>query len=103
MEMPYAVEEVAVVCHHEQSLVATLQIPLKPFYHLEVEVVCRFVEDEQVGLGDEHVSQCDALLLSATQLTHRLCEVGDVQLCQNLLRFQYAVGVALMVKASVEH
>ena len=45
------VEEVAVVRHHEQRLVAALQIALKPFYHLEVEVVCRLVEDEQVGLG----------------------------------------------------
>ena len=97
------VEEVAVVRHHEQRLVAALQIALKPFYHLEVEVVCRLVEDEQVGLGDEHVGERDALLLSAAELSHRLREVGDVQLREYLLSLQYAVGVALMVEASVEH
>ena len=45
-----AVEEVAVVGHHEDGHGGAAEGVFEPFYHLEVEVVGGFVEDEQVGL-----------------------------------------------------
>ena len=76
----HAVQEEAVVGHHQQSLVASLQKSLQPLNHLEVEVVGRLVEYQQVGLGNEHVGQRHALLLSARELFHRLVEVANLQL-----------------------
>ena len=60
-----AVEEVAVVGHHQQRPVATLQVALQPFYHLQVQVVRWLVEYQQVRLCQQHIGQCHALLLSA--------------------------------------
>ena len=67
-----AVEEVAVVGHHQQRLVAARQKALQPLYHLQVEVVRRLVENQEVGFGNQHVGQCHTFLLSARELSHRL-------------------------------
>ena len=102
-EIADAVEEIAVVRHHEQRLVATGEKAFKPLDHFEVEVIGGLVEDEEVGVGDECVSQCYAFLLSAAELPHRLVEVGDFQLRENLFRLQYFLFVALMIETGLEH
>ena len=66
------VEEEAVVGDHEQCLVTSIQESLKPLDHLKVEVVGGLVEDQQIGFGDQYIGQCHALLLTATELSHRL-------------------------------
>ncbi len=66
-------------------------------------MVRRLVEDEEVRLCDEHISQCHTLLLTTAELFHRLLEVIDMQLCENLLGFQYPLRIAMMIEAGVEH
>ena len=61
------------------------------------------VENQQVGLGDEHVGQGHALLLSAAELTHGLLQVAYLQLCQDLLGLEHLLSLALMVEAGIEH
>ena len=75
-----AVQEVTVVRHHQQRHAGTGEVVLEPLYHLQVEVVRRFVEDEHVGLHDEGVGQRHALELSARKLGQRLVELGDEEL-----------------------
>ena len=102
-DVAYAVEEESVVGHHEQRLVAPLQIALEPFYHLQVEMVGGLIQHQEVGFRDQHVGQSDALLLSAAELLHRLFEVGDVQLCEDLLCLEHALRVAVMIEAGIQH
>ena len=54
-------------------------------------MVRRFVEHKQVGVGQQHIGQCHPLELSARKLSHRLVEVGDVQLRQYLFGAQFEV------------
>ena len=89
--------------HHQQRLVAAVQIALQPFYHLEVEMVRRLVEYQEVRLRQQHVGQCHALLLSSGELPHRLLQVAYLQLCEHLLGLQHLLWVTLMVKASIKH
>ena len=58
-----AVEEVAVVRHHQEGDVGARQIVLEPLYHLKVEVVRWLVEDEEVGLHDKRIGEGDTLQL----------------------------------------
>ena len=102
-DVAHAVEEITVVRHHKQRLVAAREIALQPFYHVKVEVVGGLFEDKEVRLRDEHIGKGDALLLSAAQLTHGLVEVRDAELCENLLCLEHLVRLAVMIKASVEH
>ena len=102
-EIAHVVEEIAVVCHHEQCLVAAREESLQPFYHLQIEVVGGLVEYEQVGFEDEHVSQCHPFLLSSAELAHGLFEVGYLEGGQYLLGLQHSLRVALMVEARIEH
>ena len=97
------VEEKAVVGDHQQRLIAPAEETLQPLDHLKVEVVRRLVEDQQVGLGDEHIGQCHALLLSARELSHRLLQVADLQLGEDLLGFQHLLLISLMIEASIEY
>lgn len=101
-QVAHLVEEVAVVRHHQQRLVTSTQIALQPFYHLEVEVVGRLVEDQEVGLQQQHVGQGHPLQLSTTQFAHLLLQVLDAQLRQHLLGPQHLLGIALVVEAGVE-
>ena len=66
-------------------------------------MVCWLVEDYKVGLRYQHVCQCHAFLLSTAELPHRLIEVADMQLRENLFGFQYTLRVAVVVEACVEH
>ena len=88
---------------HEQRLVAASEEAFEPLYHLQVEVVGGLVEYQQVGFRNQYVGQGHPFLLSAAELSHRFLQVGDFQLRQNLLGFQYLFGVAPVVEAGFEH
>ena len=38
----------AVVCHHEQAQAATVQVLFQPFRHVQVEMVSRLVQNQQI-------------------------------------------------------
>ena len=94
-----AVEEVAVVRHHEQRDVGAREVVLEPLYHLQVEVVRRLVEDEQVGLHDERVGKSHALQLSAGKLRERLVELRDEELREDGLGTVLVVPGLLLLHA----
>ena len=50
-----AVQEETVVGNHKKGAVVARQVTLEPLYHLKVEVVSGLVENEQVGLCEQHV------------------------------------------------
>ena len=81
----YTIEEVAVVGDEKQALDVTTEVSFQPFDHVEVEVVGRFVEHEQVGFGQEHVGQSHTFDLSAGELCDRLVEIRDVKFREYLL------------------
>ena len=97
------VQEEAVVGHHQQRAVAPLQIALQPFYHLQVQMVRRLVQYQQVGFRQQHVGQRHTLLLSAAELSHRLTEVAYLQLRQHLLGLQHLLFLTMMIETGVEH
>ena len=59
-----AVEEEAVVGDHQQCAPSAGQITLQPFDHLKVKMVGRLVENQEVGLGEQHIGKCHTLLLT---------------------------------------
>ena len=77
--------------HHEQRSCAACEVVFEPLDEREVEVVGRLIEDEHVGVSDEHVSQCHTLELSAREGLHLLVIVGDVE------RREYLLGPLLIV------
>ena len=59
------IEEIAVVRDHEQRALARGEILLEPGDRLAVEVVCRLVEQQQIGGLHERRREREALLLAA--------------------------------------
>ena len=91
------VEEVAVVGDEEQGAGSVLQVLFEPERHVEVEMVGRLVEDQQVGLGKEHVGQRHALHLPAGKRADGLVEIADIEFRENLRRALLEVpSVALL-------
>ncbi len=88
----HAVEEVAVVRHHEERGAGVAQIVLQPLHHLEVEVVGRLVEDEELRVVGQHLGQCHTLALSARKLGDGLLQIGDFQLCEDADGLGIAIG-----------
>src|SRR5262249_54922604 len=62
------VEEVAVVRDRDDRALVLLQMPLEPRDRFGVEVVRRLVEEEQIGLPQEHLAERDAAALAAREL-----------------------------------
>ena len=99
-----AVEEVAVVRHHQQGhRPAAVQVVLQPLHHLQVEVVGRLVEYQQLRVVDQHVCQCQAFLLPTTQLSHLLFEVCDVQAAQDACQLRTVGQHLLPVLRLIHH
>ena len=46
-----AIEKIAVVRHHQQTEGSLTQVVFEPFNHLKVQVIGRFVKNQQVGFG----------------------------------------------------
>ena len=99
----YTIEEITVVCDHEQGFVATLQESLQPLDHLQVEMVCGLIEDEQVWFGDQDICQCHTFLLSSRELSHGLLEVAYLQLCQYLLGLEHFLVLTVMIETRIKH
>ena len=62
------VEEVAIVRHGDDRARVLVQMPLQPGDALGVEVVRRLVEQQQVGLFEQHLAQRHAAPLAAGEL-----------------------------------
>ena len=81
----YPVQEITVVRHHEQTQASTVQVFLQPLGHVQVEVVGRLVQNQQVRFRNQHIGQGHPLQLSAGQVSDFLGKVADFQLRENLL------------------
>ncbi len=63
----HVVEEVAVVGDGDDGALVVTQEPLEPRHALGVEVVGRFVEEEQIGSAEQESAQCDPASLPSAE------------------------------------
>ena len=75
----HPVQEVAVVADQEQGLGVASQIVLEPEARLEIQMVGRLVQEQQVGLGEQHRSECCAHAPAAGEAGQRLLLRGLVE------------------------
>ena len=90
------------MCHHEQTQGTTAQITFEPFSHLEVEVVGRLVENQEVRFGDEHIRQGHTFELASRKMLDLLVEITDFQLGKNLLGLAFIVPSLFLLHAGEE-
>ena len=65
------IEHVAIVGDDHEPAREVLEFVLQPLDRIDVEMVGRLVEHEQVGIGDQCPGQRDPLLLPTRELVHR--------------------------------
>ena len=70
-----AVEEVSVMRDDQDPAGVILEEALEPLNHVDVEVVRRLVEEEEVRLAQERLRQADARLLAAGEMRDVLLKV----------------------------
>ena len=87
----HIVEEISVVCNHQECDSASRQVIFEPLNGGDVEMVGRLVEKQQIGVADEHSRYCHSLLLSARQFSHWLIHVVNAELRKNLLETVFVV------------
>ena len=76
---PDPVHEHAVVGHEEQRALVIHEKIFQPFHRLDVEVVGRFVEQQDIGPGDQHPGQLCTLTPAAGQLLDRQVPLALVE------------------------
>ena len=82
------IQKITIVRHQQQCQIFITQILLQPLNHIQIQVVGRLIQNQQIGHINQNPRQSHTLLLSATQHTHRLGHIRfmDIQFAQNLLR-----------------
>ncbi len=73
------VQEEAVVRDQDHRVRVVVQVLLEPVAGVEIEVIGRFVEQEQVGLRQQQLGQRDAHLPAARERRRRLVVVGGAE------------------------
>ena len=76
----YTVEEITVMRHHQQAEVVPAEIFLQPLRHIEVEVVGRLVQYQQIGFSDKSIGKCHTLQLPTGQVFYVLTEITYLEL-----------------------
>ena len=82
------IQKITIVRHQQQRQIFIAQILFQPLNHIQIQVVGRLIQNQQIGHINQNPRQSHTLLLSATQHTHRLNHIRlmDVQFAQYLLR-----------------
>ncbi len=99
-----AVEEVAVVGDDQAGAGPSSQEAFQPLQHLQIEVVGRLVEEEQIRVGEEGLGEGNAGLLAAAEAVDRLGELsfGEAEAHQNLIGAVLDVVAAGGLEAGLE-
>lgn len=61
----YPFKEISIVCDHEQCDAMILEISFKPFYHIKIEMVGRFIEYQHLWIAHQGLYESDTFLLSS--------------------------------------
>ena len=67
-DVHHPIQEVAIVADNQHRAIPVAQRVLQPFNRLHVQMVRRFVQDQQVGLLEQKARQENARLLPAAQV-----------------------------------
>ena len=68
-EVAYVVQEESVMSNHQERYTRALQITLEPLYHIQVQVIGRLIQNEEVWFHDKCIGKCHTFQLSAGELT----------------------------------
>ena len=75
----YRIEESAVVAHEQHCRAACSQKIFEPLYRFDVEMVSRFVEQQQIGAFQQYFCQFDAHTPTAAKFGSLPAEVGTFE------------------------
>ena len=94
----HSIEEAAVVADQDQSAAIGAQKPLEPQRRLEVEMIGRLVEQQEVGLGEEDCRKRDPHPPAARQICdgpalHRLVETQPGEYARGSARRRMGVDL----------
>ena len=97
----HRVQEVAVVADHQQGALPAPQGALQPLHRLDVQVVGRLVQDQQVGRFQQQTRQQRPRLLAAAQVPQRHLPLRprEAQTLQHLGDAHLVVVAALPLEA----
>ena len=87
----YTIEKVAVMSDKKQRAHIAGKICLKPCDCIGVQVICRLVQNQQVRVRNQSVSQRDSLAFAARERAHQRSCIPDAQLTQNGLSVRLEV------------
>ena len=99
----HTVQEIPVVCNHQQRKCATREIFLKPFNHLQIQMVGRLVQNQEIRFRNQDVGQRHTFQLSAGKLRQGLFEIRDVQFGKDRLGTCFVVPGPLALHAVQYH
>ena len=96
------IEEITVMGAQEDGGLAVLEVVFEPDYGLVIQMVRRFVHNEEVTRDDEGPGQAEALALTARELIDTLVQPRDAQLGQDHLGLGFELPGLLFIHFSAE-
>src|SRR5262245_10956204 len=87
----YLVQEMPVVRNDDKASIVAAEVILEPVHGIEVEVVRRFVQQQNIGIPEQRLRQKDAHFLPALKLAH----LPIVKLFGNVQAIEQNCGIDL--------
>ena len=94
----HAVQEIAVVRHHEKGASVVLEAAFQQFDGFHVKVVRGLVHYVEIGLGGQHLHKGDALDFPAREVLHLPVDVRERELVQELLHAPFVLPEVVLIQ-----
>jgi len=80
----YRIKQMAVVRYAQETAGEAAETFLEPVDRVDIEMVCRLVEDQQIGRSNQRLGECNPALLAAAHSKNRVCgSVSEAKLVKH--------------------
>ena len=61
--------------HHKQSYMLIFKISFEPFYHIQIQMISRFIQDKHLRITHQCLGKCDTFFFSSGQRSNSLIQI----------------------------
>ena len=71
----YPLEKISIMRHHKQGDTLVFEVSFKPFYHIQIQMISRLIENKHLRISHQSLSQRDTFFFSSRQRSNSLIKI----------------------------
>ena len=95
----YSFKKISIMSYHKQGNAMIFEIPLKPFYHIQIQMVSRFIKNKHFRISHQCLGQRNTLFFSTRQRSNNLIKIrGNTKLIDSNIKFYFLFSMVYGIK-----